>query len=183
MRVMTVFNVKGGAGKSTIACNLAVEAVREGQKVLLIDSDTQASSMDFRAARAENEALPQFQAVAITKSTLHKDIKAFGDFDLILIDAGGRDTGTHRSAVIACDVLLIPVLPSQYDIWASQGTIEVMEEAATIRHIKARILLNQVIPNTRVAEEAIEALKAFTVPLCVTRIHSRVAFKQSIVEG
>lgn len=182
MKVITVGNVKGGVGKSTIACNLAVEAAKTGKKVLLIDSDTQQSSIDFRAMRAQKE-LPEFQAVSITKNTIHKDVGSFKDFNFIFIDAGGRDTAVFRSAVIAADLFLIPVLPSQYDIWATAGTIETLEEAKPFKKIKARFVINQVIPNTTVAREALEALQEFEIPIFNTRIHARVAFKQSISEG
>lgn len=183
MNSITIGNEKGGVGKSTIACNIAVEATLSGLKVLLIDADTQGSSMDFRAIRAEDEKLPQFQAVSITKNTIHKDIKSFQDFDLVIIDAGGRDTATFRSAIMAADLMLIPVLPSQYDIWATQGTIEALEQARSFKDIDARIIVNQVIPNTRVAKEAIEALNTFNVPVLINYLHARVAFKQSIAEG
>lgn len=183
MKIITIGNEKGGVGKSTIACNIAVEATLSGLKVLLIDSDTQQSSMDFRATRAENEKLPQFQAVSINKNTIHKDVKSFQDFDLIIIDAGGRDTATFRSAIIACDLLLIPILPSQYDIWATQGTIEALEQARGFKDIEAKLIVNQVIQNTRIAKEAIEAINVFNISLLKTYLHARVAFKQSIAEG
>jgi chromosome partitioning protein len=183
MLVITIGNEKGGVGKSTIACNLSVEAISAGQKVLLIDADTQQSSMDFRAIRAENTALPQFNAVSITKNTIHKDVSSFQAFDLILIDAGGRDTAVFRSALLACDLFLIPVLPSQYDIWATQGTVEILEQAKSFKPIKAAFVLNQVITNTTVEKEALESLKNYGIDILITKLHSRVAFKKSIVDG
>ena len=183
MKVITVGNEKGGVGKSTIACNIAVEAVRDGLKILLIDADTQQSCMDFRAIRSENDSLPQFQAVSITKNTIHKDVKSFKNFDIVIIDSGGRDTSVFRSAILACDFLIIPVLPSQYDIWATQGTIEILEEAKSFKDVKSRIILNQVILNTIVSREATEALEKFKLPVFDIKFHSRVAYKQSVSKG
>ena len=183
MKVITVGNVKGGVGKSTLACNLAVEAAKAGMKVLLVDADTQQSSIDFRAARADQNGVPQFQAVALTKNTIHKDVNSFQDFDLVIIDAGGRDTAVFRSAVLAADLFLIPVLPSQYDIWATQGTVDTLEEAKPFKDIKAYFVINQVIPNTTVAREALQAIEEMNIPIMTTQIHARVAFKQSISEG
>lgn len=175
-------NEKGGTGKSTITANLAVEAVKEGMRVLVIDADSQQSSIDFRGIRADKNGLPQFQAVSIVKNTIHKDIGSFHDFDLIIIDAGGRDTAVFRSAIFAADILLIPVLPSQYDIWATAGTVEALEQAKTFKdNIKARFIVNQVIPNTNIAKEALQALEEFGIPLLNSRLC--VAYKQSIGEG
>ena len=183
MKVITIGNEKGGVGKSTIACNLAAEAALSGLKVLLIDADSQQSSIDFRAVRAENESLPQFHAVSITKNTIHRDVTSFQEFDLILIDAGGRDTAVFRSALLACNLLIIPVLPSQYDIWATQGTIEILEQAQSFKNIDALFVLNQVITNTLIERDALEALERFPIYIFNTRLHSRVAFKKSIMEG
>lgn len=184
MKIFTIGNEKGGVGKSTIACNLAVEASKEGKRVLLIDSDPQASSLDFRAVRAESEDLSQFQAVSITTATIHRDVKAFNDFDYVFIDAGGRDTKIFRSAILASDpVLLIPILPGVYDIWATQGTIIALYEARTYREIEARIIINQVIPNTRIARDAMQTLNEFNIPVLATKLHARVDFKQSISRG
>ena len=119
MKVISVVNQKGGVGKSTIACNLAVNAVLDGKRTLLIDADPQGSSLSFRAIRGADD----LKAVSITQPTIHKDIGDFENFDLVIIDAGGRDNTLFRSAVTAAakGMLLIPVLPSQYDIWAAEG--------------------------------------------------------------
>jgi len=69
--IITIGNSKGGVGKSTIACNLATIAAKQGKKVLLVDADPQASSLGFRSIRKEDD----IKATAITTPTLHKDLK------------------------------------------------------------------------------------------------------------
>ncbi|MBF0467042.1 MAG: AAA family ATPase [Nitrospirae bacterium] len=177
--IFTVGNTKGGVGKSTIACNLAVTAAYDGQSVLLIDADIQASSLAFRASREKND----IQAMAVTTPTLHKDLVKLSGFDLIIVDSGGRDNAVFRSAIMACDTLVIPCLPSQVDFWAASDVIEILKEARVYKDITAFFLLNQVVPNTNLGKEAKEAIKDFNVPLLSTAINSRVAYKNSFGQG
>jgi len=177
--ILTIGNTKGGVGKSTIACNLAVTAAHNGRRVLLIDADIQASSLAFRASREKDD----IQAMAITTPTLHKDITKLSGFDLIIVDSGGRDNAVFRSAIMACDTLVIPCLPSQVDFWAASDVIEILKEARVYKDIAAYFLLNQVVPNTNLGKEAKEAIKDFNVPLLGTAIYSRVAYKNSFGQG
>lgn len=181
MKIIALINQKGGVGKSTIACNIAVEASLDNKKVLLIDADVQGSTMAFRALRENND----IEAIAITSSTIHDDIKDLKSFDLIIIDAGGRDSTVFRSAMMACDLMIIPVLPSQFDIWGVADTIEILKDAKTYRDIEAYFLLNQIISKTIISKEAKEALNEFAndVKILNTVLHARVAFKNSIGAG
>lgn len=181
MKIITVGNAKGGVGKSTIAVNLAVEAARDKKRVLLVDADVQASSMGFRGLRETDD----IKATAILTPTLHKDLKSF-DFDLIIVDAGGRDAGTFRSAILAADFLLLPTTPSQYDVWATKDTIDILNDARIYKEdLPARMVLNLAIPNTVIGREAREALRDFkeVCPLSETTLSSRVAYRQSIGQG
>lgn len=180
--IITVGNTKGGVGKSTISVNLAVEAARDGKKVLLVDTDPQGSSIAFRAERETDD----IRAVALVSDKLHKDVKDFAAaFDWIVIDAGGRDNAVFRSAVAACDLFLLPVLPSQFDIWAAEDTVKVFREIQPFNNMQGRIVLNMVRPNTKVCKEAQEALEAYLneLPLLAQRLHNRVAYKASISNG
>lgn len=185
MRVISVVNQKGGVGKSTIACNLAVSAVNDGKRTLLIDADPQGSSISFRAIRQSDD----IKAVSITQPTIHKDINDFNNFDLVIVDAGGRDNTLFRSAVTAASkgILLIPVLPSQYDIWATEDTFKTLMEARVYVDIQAYAVFNQTIQNTIISKEAKEALEELTIEsdikLLDTVLFSRVDYKKSISQG
>ena len=178
--VITVGSTKGGVGKSTISTNLAVLGAKKGRSVLLVDADLQASSLSFRAARATND----IQAIQITTPTIHKDIAQF-DNDLVIIDAGGRDSKTFRSAILAADLLVIPCLPSSVDFWAASDVIEILNEARSFRDMSARFLVNQVIPNTKLSVEIVEAMKEFKndANLLNSILCSRIVYKNAFAEG
>lgn len=178
--ILTIGATKGGVGKSTIATNLSAIAARSGKNVLLVDADIQGSSMAFRAIR-ERDDIKAFQ---ITTPTLHKDLSQFNQ-DWIVIDAGGRDSGTFRSAIMASDILIIPCLPSSVDFWAADDVIEILKEARVYKNIEAYFILNQVIPNTKLAIEIIDAMSSYSdhASLLKSRLHSRIAYKNAFSEG
>lgn len=183
MKVICICNEKGGTGKTTVAVNLAVEAVREGLKVLLIDADVQGSAFSFYERRKENDSLPSFQCVLKPSKSLHKDIRDFENFDFVVIDTGGRDSKVFRSAILASDFCLIPTQPSQLDLWGVANTLEILEEAQAFKPIEVRILLNGMPAKAKIGQEALEALTEIKVPVFETCLGSRVAFRESIMEG
>ncbi len=183
--IITIGNQKGGTGKTTISTNMAVLSSIKNKKTLLIDADIQSSSMDFRSLRKDN--LNTLHAVQITKSTIHIDIKNFNNFNNIFIDAGGRDSETFRSAMLACDFLLVPVTPSPYDVWSSEETFKILKEARIYKKIKASIVLTQVVKNTNISQDVLKVImdiaKEYNIKLCKTIIYSRVAYRESVSLG
>ena len=178
--IITVGSTKGGVGKSTISCNLAVIAALQGKSVLLVDADIQGSSISFRASREQDD----IQAIQITTPTIHKDLGQF-NHDLKIIDAGGRDSKAFRSAILAADVLIIPCLPSSVDFWAASDVIEILEEARAFKEVPAHFVLNQVIPNTKLSIEIVEAMQEFEkdAGLLKSVLCSRIVYKNAFAEG
>jgi chromosome partitioning protein len=116
--IVGLLNQKGGVGKTTLSVNLAASLARSGARVLLIDADPQGSALDWAAAR---DGVPLFPVVGLPRPTVHKEIGALGyGYDHIFIDGPPRVTDLARSALLAADVVLIPVQPSPYDIWAAE---------------------------------------------------------------
>lgn len=181
--IITVGNQKGGCGKTTIAVNLACQYAKEG-KTLLIDADSQQSSMLFREARPEDAA--RFSAVANHTATIHEDVIDFSH-DTIIIDAGGRDNRPFRSAVIASDLLLIPVTPSPVDLWSAEDTFKLYQEIKMSKNIQGVIVLNMVQSGVSITDDVIDILNEYSekydLKVMGSRIFFRIAFKESFGEG
>ncbi len=186
-QVVAVASSKGGVGKSTIATNLAVETARAGLEVLLVDTDPQASSTLFAATRSEDR--PSFRSIQMTKPILHREIPKLSEpYDLAFLDTGGRETTTFRSALTAADLILVPVIPSAYDIWASEDVFTVIDEVTATREgVRTRLVLNQVVSRTKIAREALDALTDMAAEqgalLLDSCLHFRVAWKMASSEG
>jgi len=186
MRVIVVANQKGGVGKSTLSCNLAVAAAMDGKKVLIIDSDPQGSSVQWRAQRE----LENVSVAAITSKTIVKEITNFDNFDLVFVDAGGRDNALFRAAVLtaAHGILVIPVLASGVDVWATEDSFNILAEARSIgAEIPAYAVFNQVKHKASLVAQAKEALQELTQDNDVTLLNSRVGdredFKKAYLSG
>jgi len=182
VKVLAVAGEKGGTGKTTIAVNLAVEALSDGLKVLLIDADTQRSAFMFHETSAES-GYPLFQTVMKPSRTLHKEVRGFDSFDVVFIDAGGRDSSVFRSAIIAADNVIIPIQPGQFDLWSLSHVLDLIDEARDFKEIDAKVVINMVTPRARVVKDAIDALREEGIPFFNTMLGLRVAYREASAAG
>ena len=183
--IFAIANTKGGVGKSTLAVNLAVLAAEKGYKVLLVDADPQASSMQFLNAREDGR--PTFQGIQLAQPILHKQLPELSKpFDYVFIDVGGRDAPVFRSALVSADTILVPMVPSAFDTWAVADVFKVLDELSSVNELDARIVLNSVTP-TIIAREALESLEEeltmHGVSVMDTVIQKRTAWPHAIGEA
>jgi len=179
---IALLNQKGGVGKTTLAVHLAAGLTRRGGRVLLVDADAQGSSLDWAAAR---DGEPLFSVVGLPKPTLHKELPALGAaYDAVVIDGPPRVNDVARSAILAADLVLIPVQPSPYDVWAASEIVALLHESAVYKpDQRAAFAVNRLIANTAIGRDVQDALADYKLPVLTASLCQRVAFAESAAQG
>lgn len=182
MKVIGVLNQKGGVGKTTLAVSLAACFAHKGARVLFIDADPQGSALDWAAAR---EDAPLFSVVGLPRASVHKEIERLGEgYDLIIIDGPPRVTDLARSAIMASDLVLIPVQPSPYDVWAANEVVKLIKEASVYNDLlKSAFVVNRKIANTAIGRDVGDALASYDLPVLTSAITQRVIFAEAAAQG
>ncbi len=180
--IISVQNQKGGVGKTTLSIHIAHSLVSRGTSVLLVDADPQGSSRDW--ANARESELP-FSLIALDRPTIHRDLpKIAKDYEYVVIDGPPRISELARSAILAADLVVIPVQPSPYDVWAAQEIVSLVQEAIIFKEkLKAVFAINRKIVNTAIGRDVVEALSSYKIPVLQSQICQRVTFAESAAAG
>ena len=181
--IISLLNQKGGVGKTTLAVHLAERLFQLGKSVLFVDADPQGSALDWAAMRQEEP--PHFPVIGLPKPTLHRELPAIAKHhDFVLIDGPPRVNELARAAIMASEVVLIPIQPSPLDVWAAKEIVDLLREASIFKEtIKSAFVINRKIVNTAIGRDVVDALAAYPVPVLKTTIGQRVAFAESAAQG
>lgn len=180
--VLAVLNQKGGAGKTTLATNLAHSFIKSQKKTLLVDSDPQGSARDWN--ELSNPSI--VPVVGLDRETLAKDLEAiWTGYDIVIIDGAPQIAKMSIAAVKIADLVLIPVQPSPYDIWACADLVDIIRarQEVTEGKPKAAFVISRFIRNTKLSREVYEALKEYDLPILKSITTQRVLYPTSASEG
>ncbi len=181
--IYSFLNQKGGVGKTTLAVNVACELAQGGVRVLVVDADPQGSALDWAAARSDRPAA--VTVVGFPRATLHKDLPKMAEgYEHVVIDGPPRVTDLARSAILASDVVAIPIQPSPYDVWAAREVTALIEESKIYREtLKSVFLVNRKIVNTAIGRDVRKALQDSGSPVMDAYVTQRVVFAESAAQG
>lgn len=182
MPIISILNPKGGSGKTTLSTNIARAFHDRGHKVLLVDSDPQGSASDWHAAREDNP-LP---FIAYGKPDNLKALPGVASpYDFVFIDGAAKLEGMIAAAVRVSDMVLIPVQPSPYDIWAASDLVDLIRarQEVTDGTPQAAFVVSRVIKRTLLGKEVTEALTEYGLPILQSLTVQRQIYPRTASEG
>jgi chromosome partitioning protein len=176
MRSIAFLSQKGGSGKTTLAVHVAVAATEAKEKVILIDTDLQASAYAWGQARKADTP----QIIKATAATLgHIMEGARHEKTLAVIDMAPHATAGVDIIAAAADFLLIPCRASAFDLKAITSSVNVAKAAGK----PAAFILNACDPRVPEVMESRTVLKRHGFPVAPINIGQRVAFSRAVATG
>ncbi len=179
--VITVAQQKGGAGKTTLAANLAAAWAAGGLRVALLDIDAQRSLSRWHALREANaRARGPIHLSEVAGWRLAGELERLrAGHDIVIIDSPPQIETNAKLAIRAANLVLVPVQPSAPDLWAAEGTLKL----ATDERRTARIVLNRAPATGGLRERVIAQIDKSGAERFETSIGNRVGFANAFALG
>lgn len=185
--ILTVGNTKGGVGKSALAVNIASARALAGRRVALVDADRQGTAGVAMAVRGSGVPRPSLDFSSQPQGrALDAYVRAARErYEDVVIDAGGRDSEALRAALLLSEMLLIPVQPRSYDVWALADIAALAAEAQKFNlGLRCRTVLNLADPISSENREAAEAVADYPhLEHLEGRLVRRKSFSDAAAEG
>lgn len=182
--ITVIANLKGGSGKSTIAFNLAIWLLTKGETVIAYDLDPQKTLTDVSIVRKDEGIEPELHVKDIDENNIADELRSH--FCHVLVDVGAANMDAMKAAIGVADRIIIPVPPSQPDIWATQRFLKIIHDVCGARIPDLITFINRADTHhaVRESDEAEEALKMLDrVDILPGRLCQRTSYRRSLSEG
>lgn len=147
--IILIGSNKGGSGKTTVACNLAVAFARDGKEVCIVDADKQGSSSNWVTEREAGNKEPAITVVQ-KYDNISKTLESLADkYEIVIVDVAGRNSREMITAAGVADILICPSQCSQLDL----DTLgELQQQLVRIRDLNEglRVYIYQTMATTNV---------------------------------
>jgi len=177
VNVLAIISQKGGAGKTTLAVNLAVAAESEDVPTVIIDLDPQASAKTWHDLRGRDA--PVVISAQASRLSEMIEVARTNGAELVIIDTAPHSEGSALSAARAADLVLIPCRPAILDLKAigSSGDLVALAKKEAV------VVLNAVPHQGKLAEEAEEAVRSYGLSVAPVKLTQRAAYVHSLTAG
>lgn len=181
--VTIIGNLKGGTGKSTVAFNLSIwVATRRNVHVSVYDLDPQATISDALEIREEDGHVP-----AIKPQHFVSQLGSEGKHTEVIVDIGISDSESMQAAIQRADRILIPIAPSQADVWSTQRFLKQISEirkSGSQPEILGFMNRSDTHRSVRETDDAFYALTELPgITMLEPRLYQRTAYRRSFSEG
>jgi chromosome partitioning protein len=186
-RIVGIIQTKGGAGRSTLATNLAAHfSSREPTTLIDCDLPQGTSSSWYALRQAEFPERDLFLAQARNHLELIQKAKEHASGSrYVIIDGPPRIAEMTRAIMILSDLCLIPLGASAAEIWSTTDLLETVEEAKAYKaDVDARLVWTRFRAYTREAQDLKDAVqKGLKLEELKNRLGYRVAFSEALARG
>ena len=183
--IIGITSLKGGVGKSQISINLAVYFAHEGYSVVIIDSDTNQTCGQFSGLRSDD--LTDITVVGMQDpKQIRRNVKKLEEqFDVVLIDGVPALSQMASTIILVSDLLLIPMIASPADLWATEKFLERFDDAVTLKgeRIPAYFVYNIHDDRLNISKEVQEVVGEYDIQALKHSLRNRVAYRESIALG
>lgn len=181
--ITVIGSLKGGSGKSTVTFNLAVWLALAERDVVVVDADPQATLSDVLDVRAEERYPPSVKRLDYSSLKDEVELAAHSD---VLIDVGTASIENFKRALVLADRVIVPVPPSQADIWSTQRFLRFLASVTESRSPEVLGFINRADTHRAVRESDEAAAALVSLPgirYLKPRLSQRTVYRRSFSEG
>jgi chromosome partitioning protein len=188
MAILSISNLKGGVGKSTVAQNVAVCLAQQNIKVCIADTDMeQKTSVKWASLRMSDAvSVPVY---GINPDKVSQEILALkSNYEIVIVDGTPALTELTTRIIILSDLVVVPILPGGGDIWALENFLERYKEARVTKEsyggrVEVAVLVNRYNERTTLDKEVLNVILDFGIKVFDTKIANRVSYREATISG
>ena len=178
--VIAIAQRKGGAGKSTVAANLATALAEAGHRVGLLDIDPQRSLARWDQQRGVSKKAHTLHFEAPTGWRLGATLERLKrEQDFVLLDTAPHDDTDAKLAIRGADLVLVPLQPSAADLWSMDATLDLAKQEKR----PFRLLLNRAPASGKLRDDIEGQIRGRNLPMLDAVLGNRTAFAQAFMAG
>ena len=184
MKIIGVVQVKGGAGRSTVATNIAGELAKTYQTALIDCDMPQGSASSWAALRTTWNPGLMVETVANHRGPVATVERLKPHAEYLVLDGPPRLAEMTRAILVLADLCLVPIGASAAEVWATSDLRTLIDDAAKVRRVNARLIWTRFRAYTTLAQElSVEAEKALGLVALKTTLGYRVAYAEALGQG